>query len=278
MYGRGGWGGLAERIKGRAEGRHISDPSGGLLLDFRLIWAQTMSIFLLLLMDIGGLFLFLWGLPSWLWWLLLTTLYASVVVYAILGTTRVGKALLTVIKTNFDPHPWQTRVMEGTIFFQAVILAAGSAAVYWLFIWEWLDAWTRDFFDMTVPVINSWLLVAATLAFWNAVLLKFGGGATVKEKKWWFLHLAAWGCGAWGIRTLKWTEPTLMFYLVELLILACLWAGTLWAIIRFIHEVRDAYEPDSEEHSSLGVDVMDGWKVPPVIQGGKPGHGKMGDM
>lgn len=284
----GGWGSLAERIKGRAEGRHISDPQGGLLVDFRLILAQTTAIVLLLLVDVGGTALFLWGLPSWLWWVIITTAYALGVACAFVWALRRRGAWLSAITARFDrerggqplegqpwwgPTLWRVRLIRVAILLGVAPIYIGPVLIYYLYIWDWLDAWTRDFFRMRVPVFDGWLLLAAIGPIMAVAILRW-------EKKAWkaaLIMLATSLPGWYFVMTREWTEPTLMFYLVELLVLACLWSGTVWAIIRFIHEVRDVYEPDQAPEDPSPRDALAGWKEP-AMTSRKQGGGKHIDL
>lgn len=241
MRGRGGF---IAHLKGRAEHRGISDTRGGLLVDFRLIWMQTLSAVALAALSIGYTVFFAYTWPDSMWWAILTTAYiaSGLSFWPWLWNRWVRGWARGSFRIGRVSASWESISV-------ALMMALGAVhvAVFYLYLWDPLEDWTGRFFDVRVPVIDGWFLAALVSTFLSIEWRQLGGAAVVERKKYWVLRVIGLVCAGVFWYTAEWVRPSLEVYIAMTVGLVALWSGTGVSWWRFVREVNDAYEPDREE-------------------------------
>ena len=181
----------------RSESYNISERLGGLIRDCFVKVAQGGWILLLTAIGLVGGILTLWSLPSWVWFIIISTAYAI----AVLVLPAMG--LLAMAERR---ESWYS-------YIAVAVATAGVAWAAWTifeqFLWDPLDAWTSDFFYFKVPMINGWALLTGLFFVVSvlAVLLKTPAVAGVT------LIGVGGSCALWFYTT-EFVVPGLMFYIL----------------------------------------------------------------
>lgn len=181
----------------RSESYRISETKGGFIRDCMVKIAQGGWIFILTAVGLAGGILTLWSLPSWLWFVIIATAYAVVVLVV------PALALLAMVERREAWHGYAA----------VAVATAGVAWAAWTgfeqFLWEPLDTWTRGFFYFEIPVLNGWGLLAGMFFVTSvlAVLLKTPGVAILT-----FIGVGG-SCALW-LTTTEFVIPGPMFYVL----------------------------------------------------------------
>lgn len=259
----------AARMLGRAESRSISDTHGGLIVDHALIWRQTLSLVSLLLIDCALFLLFLLCLPAAIWFYFLSGAYFLIALAVIVCLPRLAYSAVSksaryaawALGLSRDgrrgrsmsmclTHTWAHHATVAIWLLVCVL-----AAIWWYATigMPSLDTWTSRTFDVVLPVLDGWLVGAIVLSLCLPILIKGGHSWKIALP----VLVSAGACWHY-VLSAPWRAPGVLFYVGMSVVNLCIWAGTLFTVIRFVKEIRDEYKPglDEEEEESL-IDALE---------------------
>lgn len=277
----------AARMLGRAESRSIADTVGGLIVDCKLIWHQSMSIVIMMLVDVLLLLLWLWSLPSVIWQYALYAAYFAVSIAICVSVPRtLNKAAVSLL--HFACAEDDIQHARRAMWSRLPVISSGARltlSLSWLIVvviavivafslytQEPIQRFALSFFGLEVPACQVWVYALACLLPLGVFVMAKGRGIIG------VLLVIASLYGFYLMATTELTAPGLMFYTTTFVIVFCLWFGTFWAIGRFIKEVRDEYLPKADEESDTLGDIINEFRPPTFASSPRQGGGKPLEM